>query len=48
MLFRSGIKEGKIETAKVSIKKGLPIDLISDITGLTIEEIEKLVDNEDE
>ena len=46
--IEKGIKEGKIETAKVSIKKGLPIDLISDITGLTIEEIEKLVDNEDE
>ena len=47
---REGIQEGKLEEktniAKVSIKKGLPIDLIVDITGLTIEEIEQLFDNE--
>ncbi len=37
-----GIEEGKAEMAKKALAEGLPIDLISKISGLTIEEIEKL------
>lgn len=42
---KAGIRAGKIETAKVSIKRGLPADVIADITGLTLEEIEGLMDS---
>ena len=34
--------EGKIETAKNMIKKGMSVELISEITGLSTKEIEKL------
>ncbi len=37
-----GKKEGKIEMAKESLKEGLSIELISKLTGLSKEEIEKL------
>ena len=37
-----GLKEGKIEIAKNMLKKGLDINLISELSGLTIEEVEKL------
>ena len=37
-----GKEEGKIEIAKSMKSKGLDISLISEITGLTPEEIEKL------
>jgi len=43
---KEGLKEGaekeKINMAKVMKKKGTSIDFISDVTGLAIEEIEKL------
>jgi hypothetical protein len=35
-------KEEKIKMAKKSLGKGLPIDLVSELTGLSKEEIEKL------
>ena len=37
-----GIKEGKISMAKSMKSKNMDINLISEITGLSIEEIEKL------
>ena len=37
-----GKAEGKIETAILCKKKGMPIEDIAEITGLSIEEIEKL------
>ena len=37
-----GIKEGQISMAKSMKSKNMDINLISEITGLTIEEIEKL------
>jgi predicted transposase/invertase (TIGR01784 family) len=37
-----GKKEGKIETAKTGILKGYDNSIISDLTGLSFEEIEKL------
>lgn len=44
--LEQGIAEGqykeKIEIAKKSLEKGLPIEVIRDISGLSIEEIEKL------
>lgn len=46
--IEKGIKKEKIDIAKVSIKKGLALDLISEITGLTIEEIKLLADKDDE
>ena len=39
---KEGKKEGKIEMAKESLKEGLSIELISKLTGLSKEEIEKL------
>ncbi len=41
-----GKLEEKIETAKKMLKKNLDITIISDITGLSIEEIEKLAETE--
>ena len=40
--IKEGKKEGIKENAKIMLKKGLDINLISEITGLTIEEINKL------
>ena len=37
-----GLKEGKIEIARNMLKKGLDVNLISELSGLTIEEINKL------
>ncbi len=37
-----GERNNQYKTARKSIKAGLPVGLISEITGLTIEEIEKL------
>ena len=42
-----GIKEGKISMAKSMKAKNMDINLISEITGLSIEEINKLGVNED-
>jgi len=40
--LEKGKKEGIIEMAMNSIKEGLPTELIAKLTGLTMEEIEKL------
>jgi predicted transposase/invertase (TIGR01784 family) len=37
-----GIEKGIKETAKNAIKKGLPIDLIAELTGLSVIEIKKI------
>ena len=38
----NGIRENKIETAKNMLKESISIDIISKVTGLTKEEMEKL------
>lgn len=45
--IREGKREKEIEIAKVSKKIGLSIDVIADITGLTIEEVQGLVVTEE-
>ncbi|MCP4152600.1 MAG: hypothetical protein GY757_32995 [bacterium] len=40
--LRKGIEKGKAEMAKKALEEGVSIDLISKISGLTIEEVEKL------
>ncbi len=40
-----GEKNNQYKTARKSIKAGLPVGLISEITGLPVEEIEKLYEN---
>ena len=40
--IEKGKKEEKIEIAKNMLKKGLDVNLISELSGLTIEEVEKL------
>ena len=40
--LQQGIKQVKIEVAKKSLKKKLPIETISEITGLSIKEIQEL------
>ena len=40
--FTKGKAEEKVETALKMKQKGLDLNLISDITGLSIEEIEQL------
>jgi len=37
-----GREEGKIETAKAALEKGLPLDLVAEITGLTPDVVLKL------
>jgi predicted transposase/invertase (TIGR01784 family) len=37
-----GREEGRVLTAKAALNKGLAVELISEITGLTLEEILKL------
>ena len=37
-----GMKEGKLETAKELIKRGVDINIITEATGISREEIEKL------
>ncbi len=41
-LFDEAEEKGKIETAKVALIEGLPIELIKKLTGLEIEKIEEL------
>jgi predicted transposase/invertase (TIGR01784 family) len=40
-----GLAEGKLEIARNAMIKGLPIDVIHDITGLDIETLEQLTGN---
>ena len=44
MSINQAKKEEKIETAKKMLEKGLEIEMISEITGLTQKEIEELKD----
>jgi len=37
-----GIEKGKIETAKKMLEKGTDIIFISEVTGLSLEQIEKI------
>jgi len=41
---KEGKKEGKLETARELVKRGVDINIIAKATGLTREEIEKLVE----
>lgn len=40
--LEQGIKQEKIEVAKKSLEKNIPIETISEITGLSIKEIQDL------
>ena len=40
--LEQGIKQSKIEIAKKSLEKKLPMETISEITGLSIKEIQEL------
>jgi len=44
--IKEGIKEGeikgKMETARIALKKGLPEDLVAEITGLDQETVRRL------
>ncbi|MBQ8211389.1 MAG: hypothetical protein IJZ27_02525 [Treponema sp.] len=40
--LEQGIKQSKIEIAKKSLEKNLPLETISEITGLSIKEIQEL------
>ena len=40
--LQQGIKQSKIEIAKKSLEKNLPLETISEITGLSIKEIQEL------
>lgn len=40
-----GLAEGKIEVAKKMYVKGFPLEDVADCTGLSIEEIKKLIDS---
>ena len=42
--FRLGKEEGSIETAKKFIKMGLPLEQIAEGTGLSIEKVQKLAE----
>jgi hypothetical protein len=42
---KEGIEKGKLETAKAMLQKGIDISTITEITGLTIEEILKSEEN---
>ena len=46
MDYNSGMdgarREGKLEVARNAMAKGLPVEVIIDITGLSLDEIEKL------
>ena len=40
--LQQGIKQSKIEIAKKSLEKNLPLETISEITGLSIKEIQEI------
>lgn len=40
--YNKGLAKGRIDTAKKMMEKGYPLEDISDVTGLTIEEIRSL------
>ena len=42
---KEGKKEEKNEIAKEMLKRGLPVDLICDITKLTKKEVENIMNN---
>jgi predicted transposase/invertase (TIGR01784 family) len=39
---QEGVKQGKLETAKAMLQKGIDISTITEITGLSVEEVSKL------
>jgi len=41
--LEQGIEKNKLETVEASLKQGLSIEIIASITGLTVEEIKKIV-----
>ena len=40
-----GLREGKISIAKNFLKDGIPIEVVSKNTGLSVEELEKLLED---
>ncbi|MEW5952952.1 MAG: hypothetical protein AB1815_04230, partial [Bacillota bacterium] len=40
--IKEGIKEGRLDTARAALKKGLPEELVAEITGLDQETIRTL------
>ncbi|BAF60517.1 hypothetical protein PTH_2336 [Pelotomaculum thermopropionicum SI] len=40
--IKQGIKEGKLETARAALRKGLPEDVVAEITGLDLETVRRL------
>ena len=42
--MEKGMEKGMVKVAKKSIKEGLSIELISKLTGLSKEELEKLAE----
>jgi predicted transposase/invertase (TIGR01784 family) len=42
--FEQGIAKGKIDTAKVMLARNMPLKEIAEITGLSVDTIEKLKD----
>ena len=43
---KEGIKENSIEIAKKLLKTGMDIEQIKDITNLTKEELDKIIENQ--
>ncbi len=47
MAKQDGVQEGKQEqqimTVQITLKQGLPVELISKLTGLSIQEIQKII-----
>ena len=42
--IKKGIEKGKIDTAKVMLARNMPLNEIAEITGLSVDTIEKLKD----
>ncbi len=40
--LKEGLKEGKLETARKALLKGVDVEFIAEITGLSLETIQKL------
>jgi len=40
--LKEGLKEGKLETARKALLKGADVEFIAEITGLSLETIQKL------
>jgi len=44
--LEEGIEKGRIDTARKLLKKAMPVQEIAEVTGLTVEQIEKLKDKD--